>query len=71
MHNCVLERRLPDVRKTSPLLKFASNKYSSQCGEDGILEELFGRVLENNQNGFLVDIGAWYCRYECFHVLIC
>jgi len=34
--------------------------YFSQSGEDNILSNIFQKILENNQNGFYVDIGAFH-----------
>ena len=52
----VLERRLPDIHSTSPLLQYASNVHS-QGGEDGILDRLLQLVGTGPK--YCVDIGAW------------
>ena len=56
------------VSKVSPasLLYYYGNKHS-QCGQDGILAEIFRRI--NIQNGVFIEFGAWdgihlsNCRY--------
>merc|ERR1712166_1502933 len=52
----VLERRLPDIHSTSPLLQYASNVHS-QGGEDGILDRLLQLVGTGPKH--CIDIGAW------------
>lgn len=52
-----LIRRLASAVDTSPFLKYAKNIYS-QCGEDGILEEIFRRLPYRSKR-ICVDIGAW------------
>ena len=52
-----LIRRLGSAVDSSPFLKYAENVYS-QCGEDGILKEIFRR-LPCRSSRSCVDIGAW------------
>ena len=52
----MLERRLPDIHSTSPLLQYASNVHS-QGGEDGILDRLLQLVGTGPKH--CIDIGAW------------
>ena len=53
----VPERRLRDCRDSSYFLRYAKN-YTSQGGEDGILEHLF-KLVGTNKDPYCVDIGAW------------
>lgn len=47
-----------DIRLTSPLLKYASNK-TSQGGEDGIIQRVFDLLPDDGGPRYCVDIGSW------------
>ena len=47
-----------DVRRTSPLLRFAGN-VTSQGGEDGIIGHLLGCLAPQPGDCFVVDVGSW------------
>jgi hypothetical protein len=51
------ERHLLDNRDTSYFLRFAKN-FTSQGGEDGILDEIF-RLVGTSDTPYCVEIGAW------------
>jgi hypothetical protein len=56
-------RRIPKRQKEKPYyLKFAKN-YSSQYGEDGVIEEIFRSLYDTIDEGLekrvVVDVGAW------------
>ena len=56
----LIQRQLPNEKDRNYFLHYASNK-TSQCGEDGILDHLFGLlgVPADGGRGYCVDIGAW------------
>ena len=47
-----------DVRRTSPLLRFAGN-VTSQGGEDGIIGHILGCLAPEPGDCFVVDVGSW------------
>lgn len=54
----ILSRRTKSCTETSYFLKFAKNE-TSQCGEDGILREIFRLVGFSSSQPICVDVGAW------------
>lgn len=48
-----------DITKSTLWTASVSKNFTSQNGEDGILEFIFSKIYENNSDRYCIDVGAW------------